>query len=178
MFSPWHSGAQYQADLREMHKAAVFIAVVLDRDAGRVTVDRGGRHQINDPLSAYDRRHLVMGQREALKVHRAAGANRLATLHSKRNVLDEAQAGHFGVYLDRTDQLPSGPIQLLYLSAHQMGSCRIGGSPLTAVADPTGQVYGVKGLYVCDTSALPSACGVNPMITVMSHARWIADQIT
>ncbi len=177
MFSPWRSGAQYQADLEEMNKAGVFIAVTRDRDSGRVTIDRAGHHKIDYAISAYDRRHLLLGQQEALKIHRAAGAVRVGTLHSGYNVLEGAQSTSFDAFLEGTWSLPSGPNQLLYLSAHQMGTCRMGRSPRTAVADPNGQVYGVKGLYVCDTSAFPSASGVNPMITVMSLAGWIAGQI-
>jgi choline dehydrogenase-like flavoprotein len=177
MFSPWQSGVQYQSDLRQMGQAGVFIVVTRDRDAGRVTVNRAGRHQIDYPLSAYDRRHVLLGQQEALRIHHAAGAIRLGTLHSTYNVLDDAQSNGFEPFLARTDKLPSGPNELMYLSAHQMGTCRMGKSSRSAVADPTGRVYGVEGLYVCDTSAFPSASGVNPMITVMSLAKWIAEQI-
>lgn len=43
--------------------------------------------------------------------------------------------------------------------------------PATSVADPDGQVYGVRGLYITDASAFPNAAGVNPMLTVMALAR-------
>jgi choline dehydrogenase-like flavoprotein len=62
-------------------------------------------------------------------------------------------------------------------SAHQMSSCRIGQGPATSVADPDGQVHGVRGLYVTDASAFPNASGVNPMLTVMALARRTASRI-
>ena len=43
--------------------------------------------------------------------------------------------------------------------------------------DPTGQTYEVRRLYVADGSALPSASGVNPMITIMGTAHYIAQQV-
>ena len=58
-----------------------------------------------------------------------------------------------------------------------MSSCRIGDSPRDAVADPDGQVWGLRGLYVTDASAFPSASGVNPMLTVMALARRTAERM-
>jgi choline dehydrogenase-like flavoprotein len=61
-----------------------------------------------------------------------------------------------------------------FISAHQMGTCRMGADPKTSVCDPTGRVWGTRGLYVADTAVFPSASGVNPMVTCMGIARGIA----
>lgn len=39
--------------------------------------------------------------------------------------------------------------------------------PKKAVTDAHGEVYGVKGLFVCDGSLFPSASRVNPMLSIM-----------
>ena len=77
-----------------------------------------------------------------------------------------------------------------FVSAHQMSSCRMSSSPADGVVDARGRVWGVGGdpdvntdgtgdedigsLYVADASILPSASGVNPMISTMGTAEGVA----
>lgn len=61
-----------------------------------------------------------------------------------------------------------------FVSAHQMGTCRMGCDEGGSVVDPKGRVWGTEGLYVSDASVFPSASGVNPMITTMAISHWIA----
>ena len=58
-----------------------------------------------------------------------------------------------------------------------MGSCRMGSDPGSSVADPTGALHDVEGVWIGDASALPTAPGVNPMLTVMAMARRTAHAI-
>jgi choline dehydrogenase-like flavoprotein len=81
------------------------------------------------------------------------------------------------VFCDRVLEARVGRNWSLVASAHQMGTCRMGGDKQSAVCDERGEVFGVAGLYVADTSAFPASSGVNPMITVMALAACIADGI-
>jgi choline dehydrogenase-like flavoprotein len=73
---------------------------------------------------------------------------------------------------------PIASNRVLLFTAHQMSLCRIGCSPGTSVADPDGQVHRVRGLWVTDSSAMPSASGVNPMLSLMALARRTASRMT
>ena len=42
---------------------------------------------------------------------------------------------------------------------HQMGTCRMGASPNTSVADGRGQCWDVAGLYIADASCFPTSSG-------------------
>lgn len=46
------------------------------------------------------------------------------------------------------------------MSAHQMGSARMGISPSTSVCDGEGECWQVSGLFVADASAFPTSSGV------------------
>ena len=46
----------------------------------------------------------------------------------------------------------------------------MGTDPRTTVADPWGELHHVRGVWIGDASALPTATGTNPMITIMALA--------
>ena len=62
-------------------------------------------------------------------------------------------------------------------SAHQMSSCRMGDDPSTSVANPWGELHDTPGVHIGDASALPTAAGVNPMISTMALAHRTAAAI-
>jgi choline dehydrogenase-like flavoprotein len=131
-----------------------------------------------------DRRHLVAGMREMARIAVAGGATGVATLHTPRLQLEAAngkagsltdtQVTQYGAEIERRGVARN---RMPVFSAHQMGTCRIGGAAATAVADPSGEVYGVRGLYIGDASGCPTALGVNPMITTMTLAHHVARRI-
>ena len=47
----------------------------------------------------------------------------------------------------------------------------MGADPATSVAGPYGELHDVEGVWIGDTSAFPTALGVNPMVTCMALAR-------
>jgi choline dehydrogenase-like flavoprotein len=66
----------------------------------------------------------------------------------------------------------------LDLSAyHPLGTARMGRDPASSVVGPDHQLHDVGGLYVVDGSAVPTALGVNPQITIMALATRAAEKI-
>jgi choline dehydrogenase-like flavoprotein len=62
-------------------------------------------------------------------------------------------------------------------SAHQMGTARMGTDPATSAANPLGELHDTPGVWIGDTSAFPTAVGVNPMVTCQALARRTAHAI-
>lgn len=60
---------------------------------------------------------------------------------------------------------------------HDSGTCRIGDDPVTSVADTSGQIRGMTGLYVADNSALPYIGAENQTLTTIALAIRTADHI-
>jgi choline dehydrogenase-like flavoprotein len=166
---PWWSSRDHRELMTQCDQVAAFLAIVRDRTAGRVTLARDGGVAIRYAPGAADRELLRLGSLELARVHRAAGARRVIPLLTPP--LDWHDGEPFDAWLDALARRPIEANRILLFSAHQMSSCRIGTSPRDSVADPDGQVYGVRGLYVTDASAMPTASGVNPMLSVMAIAR-------
>ncbi len=51
-------------------------------------------------------------------------------------------------------------------TAHILGGCGIGESPIVGVIDANHVVYGYQNFYICDGSVIPANLGVNPSLTI------------
>ena len=171
---PWWGSDAHRARSADARYIAPFIAIVRDETEGRVRVDRAGEPIVDYSCGFRDRRRLTLGMSECARIHAAAGARRVFTLHTPPL---ENEGGPIEPFVAEIERRGVATNRVALFSAHQMSSCRIGQGPATSVADPDGQVHGVRGLYVTDASAFPNASGVNPMLTVMALARRTASRI-
>ena len=155
--------------------------IVLTRDGapagasqGRVSL-RDDAARIAFEMGASDRASMLHGLESAARLHFAAGARQVMTLHAGETLLrDEA-----GLARIREANARFGDPALF--SAHVNGTCRIGRSARHSGCRPDGAVHGHAGLYVMDGSLLPTAPGVNPHETIAGVtavlARKLADSL-
>ena len=57
-------------------------------------------------------------------------------------------------------------------SSHCQGTAKMGEDPATSVVDARGESHQVRNLMVCDSSVFPGSCGVNPMLSILTLARY------
>jgi choline dehydrogenase-like flavoprotein len=171
---PWSGGRAHKDGMRRLAHAASTIVLVRDVAEGRVTIDSRGEPVLHYRLSNSDRRNLARGLEEAARIHRAAGALRIATLHLQECAVGDGvspiRENEFAGFVERIRRLGVRDHGVGLFSAHPMGSARAGLDPRTSTAKPTGECHEVRGLWIGDGSILPSAPGVNPMITIMAFA--------
>lgn len=182
MSTPWFSPREYREQMLQTSNVATFIILARDKGEGAVTLDRFGEPIIDYVISVYDRQHLKHGLKQAARLHFAAGASSVITLHNKKTRLDRPDGGEvselqYRAYDRLIERHGMNPNRIMAFSAHQMGTCRMGADPKDAVVDGNHEVYGVKGLFVCDGSVFPSASGVNPMLSIMGLAHRAAQYI-
>jgi choline dehydrogenase-like flavoprotein len=171
--APWHSAREYREQVAQAANFATIIVLTRDKGEGTVIVDRDGEPVIDYVVSVYDRRHLLHGLRQAARIHFAAGAKAINSLHNKRTRLDRPENGivseqQFREFDRQLERHGMGVNRIMMFTAHQMGTCRMGADPKTSVTNEHGEVHGVKGLFVCDGSLFPAPSGVNPMLSIMS----------
>jgi choline dehydrogenase-like flavoprotein len=177
MALPWHGARKHRDGMQHAAHTSAFIVLSRDRSTGRVRVERDGRAVIDYSVAAMESRLLQHGVAVAARVHHAAGAREIVTLHSRENSWARSNDADFEAWCRRTQALPMGANRCAVFSAHQMGTCRIGRDPRSAVCDETGRVNGRSGLYVADASLFPASSGVNPMLTIMALASVIAERV-
>ena len=180
--TPWYSAREYREQLAQAANFATIIVLTRDKGEGTVTVDRDGEPVIDYVVSAYDRKHLLHGLRQAARVHFAAGANAINSLHNKRTRLDRPENGmvseqQFREFDRQLERHGMAVNSIMMFTAHQMGTCRMGADHTTSVTNEHGEVHGVKNLFVCDGSLFPAPSGVNPMLSIMGLAHRVSQYI-
>jgi len=171
---PWSGGRAHKDAMRRLASVASTIVLVRDVAEGRVTIDARGEPVLDYRLSRRDRRNLTRGLQEGARIQRAAGAVRIGTLHLKECAVGDGRFAirdsEFEAFLERIGRLGVRVNGIGLFSAHPMGSARAGRDPRTSTAKPTGECHEVRDLWIGDGSLLPTAPGVNPMITIMALA--------
>src|SRR5262245_61900870 len=110
--------------------------------------------------------------RTGARIMFAAGARRVFFNSHRPLILN--RSGDIDATLT-ADLVRSERIQIT--SGHPMGGCALGGTPKRDVGDSRGRSWDVDGLYVADSSILPTSMGVNPCYTVYALGRYIAQGI-
>lgn len=151
-------------------RIASFGMMVSDTSRGRVRLVRD-RAVVTYNLGEADIGRLKRGVDELCKIFFAAGAKSVLTpFHGH----DELRS------LDELEKLRNAKVRAsdISLSAHHpLGTARMGRWPSTSIVDQDHQVHGVPGLYVIDGSAVPTALGVNPQVTIMAMATRAAEKL-
>ena len=152
-----------------------FGAMLVDdsADDNRVEWDGfGKRSRIFYRLTAKDAARLRQAAKIGVEVLFAAGAEQ-AWIASEEPIgplpsphfLDAAQAKYALAlrFLSHRTTLTS---------AHAQATTKMGSDPRNSVLNSRGETHAVRNVLVCDSSAFPSSCGVNPMISIMTMARY------
>ncbi|KAI1180374.1 GMC oxidoreductase [Nemania sp. FL0916] len=188
---PHEGGLQWKLDALRARQMCNFISLARDRDTGRVYADpNDGRPRVAYATSSFDRAHILAGIIAIAKLCYVEGATEIwpsvpGVASFKRNTakpsgsMNVNEAGgiddpEFAAWIALIERTGLNSPQVRFACAHQMGSCRMSARREDGVVDSSGKVYGAENLLVADASVFPSASGVNPMVTNMAIADYIA----
>lgn len=174
---PWMGGEQHKRLISSMEHLANVIVIARDFHGGRVSIDKQGQPVVEYKLHSYDRKHLQKGVLEALKIHHAAGAREISSPHNERMTFVNDGKSDFGAFLKKVEAKGLKPNDFALFSAHQMSSCRIAAYPQLGAVKPDGELWELRNCYVVDGSAMPTATGVNPMLSILTLAHYLVQGI-
>jgi choline dehydrogenase-like flavoprotein len=136
-----------------------------------VSVNGSGRISLRYPLTAALREAAIDAIGNMARLHLAAGAREVMTLHETPIVI------RGDADIARVADAPFVPNGHTLFSAHQMGGCPMGSDPRRSVVDTRGRHHQLENLWIADGSVFPTSLGVNPQLSIYAHARLFATAI-
>ncbi len=160
---PW-TGRRYTELMEQYPHLATFGFMIQDVSRGEVRQGPHGSPLILYNLKAFDVARMQRGIEILCEVYQAAGARRVLPLcvgHEEVNTREDLARL-------KAAKLRAGDFEVT--AFHPLGTCRVGTDPARSCLGPDHEAHDVRGLYVCDGSAVPSSLGVNPQMTIMAMA--------
>lgn len=168
-------GEEHFETFRELPRLMGFGVMLLDDvdDANRVEWSAAdGKPRIHYQLTEGDRARLRVAARRGVEVMFAAGAQRVLLPSNERlgplarpQFRSAAEARH-------CDELSFEPHRTVITSAHAQATTKMGDDGRRTTTDSRGESHAVRNLIVCDSSSFPTSCGANPMLSIMTMARY------
>jgi choline dehydrogenase-like flavoprotein len=69
------------------------------------------------------------------------------------------------------------PHRTVLTSAHPQATMKMSARPTEGMLNARGETHAVQNLIVCDASSFPASCGANPMISIITMARYQGTRI-
>jgi choline dehydrogenase-like flavoprotein len=153
------SGQRHAEVMSAYRRLAQFGVMVSDSSRGRVR-SLGGKPVISYSLGDVDVHKFRVGLIRLRELFEAAGA-REVFLPLRPGVTPERAKAR----------------DLKLMAFHPLGTARAHARAAEGVVDGNLEVHGTRGVFVADGSAVPSALGVNPQLTIMALATRLADAL-
>jgi choline dehydrogenase-like flavoprotein len=166
--------------MRRYARLAGFGVMIVDEADSRNRVEwhaPTGEARIHYRLSDDAKRRLRFAAARGVEIFFAAGAEE--ALLASDEPIGPLASPRFARVQDAAhcESLRFEPHQTVVTSAHCQGTVKMGEDPARAVVDSRGESHHVRNLLVCDASVFPESCGVNPMLSIMTMARYQARRI-
>jgi choline dehydrogenase-like flavoprotein len=157
-------GREHQRLMENAHRIGSAIAWIDDLGSGHVTLDDDG-----NPVW-----HWELGEADALVVRDALKKQALVLLNAGAHevIVPDAAGTRLSDLseLRRLDTVDLRAGSMMFACPHPAGMARMGDDPTHSVVDSGNELHAVKGLFVCDPSAFPTAVSVDPSETIMAFS--------
>jgi hypothetical protein len=158
-------GTQFVSLALAYRRLASLGVMVSDTSTGRVCPGWfGSAFTAHYQLNQSDAESLRFGMARIAEIYFAAGAKRVFANFYPMPILESADD------IPKFEKMAVKPEYLELMAFHPMGTCAMGGDPMSSVVDYSLRSHEIENLYVMDGSVVPTALGVNPQVTIMTLA--------
>jgi choline dehydrogenase-like flavoprotein len=165
------SGAAGMEGMAQYDRMAASLLLVPDRPSGKVEVKRDGRLVMRYEQQADHRERLRHAVEVAAKIYLEAGAREVLVPTLPPLIIRSAREA------TQAQQLSFAPATAPLISAHQQGTVRFATSERDGGADPNGQVYGTREVYVFDSSGFPTSASSHTMTPIIASSRMLTTKL-
>lgn len=166
-----HLGQEGKEAMRRYAHYAAALCLLPDEPVGRIEVEGSGRLRIHYTLTAEQKKRTREAVKAAARCFLAAGAKEVIILS-----LPPYQI-HSEADLAMIDGMSLVPASAPLISAHQQGGVRFAPSPRDGAANPDGEVFGTKDVYVFDSSGFPTSASSHTMTPIMTVSRMLSAKL-
>jgi choline dehydrogenase-like flavoprotein len=168
-------GGEHFDLMRQYSRIAGFGVMLVDTPSRANRVEwhpATGQRRIFYGLSPDDRDRLRFAARTGVEIMFAAGAREV--LLPSAETIGPLPTPRFRRAADAVHcaSLTFAPHQTTLSSSHCQATVKMGEDPATSAVDSAGRSHHVRDLIVCDSSVFPDSCGANPMLSIMTLARY------
>ncbi|KAI5968249.1 hypothetical protein CANMA_002465 [Candida margitis] len=181
---PWRSSDQIRQEMLRCNHMCTMLLLARDTSTGSVLADlnRPDALYIDYSVNKFDRNSLLQALLLAADILYIEGAERVLSPQpwvpifesklpkNKRSITDR----DYVEWREAVAKIPLDDFGMPYGTAHQMSTCRMSGKgPKYGACDTEGKLFEASNIYIADASCMPTACGVNPMVTTLTLARHV-----
>ncbi|HSJ15313.1 MAG TPA: GMC family oxidoreductase N-terminal domain-containing protein [Longimicrobiales bacterium] len=163
------TGAAHTERMTKYHRLGSVMSVIDETHPGRVFLDDDGIRRTEFRVRGVDQQKALDYLRNASRIFLAAGAQEVWIPDVYGTVVRSETDVRTKIGL-RSVQ----PNVQFVAGSHLLGTAPLGTDAADSFAGPTGEAHRVRGLYVADGAAVPGSVSVDPSLTIMGLARWIA----
>jgi choline dehydrogenase-like flavoprotein len=166
------AGAAHTARMKKYHQLGSTMSVIDESNPGRIYIDNDGFRRTVFRVAGVDQLKAVDYLRNASRIFLAAGAQEVWIPDIYGTVVRNEADVQNKIGL-RSVQ----PNAQFCAGSHFLGTAPLGTNPSDSFAGPTGEAHRIRNLFVADGAAIPTSISVDPSLTIMGFARFIASGI-
>lgn len=184
---PWHGSLLFKIIMLKYRQSAVFLGISRDisQPSNRVEINSQGLPIVHYRMTNHDSDMVMAGVESCLRLlYSDPRVGMIMVSHAslspfvrRQNEPEVDAQKRFEAFVQVVKRDGIQPMRAQLYTAHQLSTARMAPTVETGPVNTQGELYECDNLFVADGSVVPTALGINPMVTIESFAQMISRHI-